>query len=438
MNRNTVDRRRHQAGLARCSNKKADQNFGPGGQAGVGAQRDHGLEGRQRLGPEPDRVQLPQRRWRRGQRDLVERRRAAARSAATGCWARTSTLRARTSRASGPPRPYGDLHEQLDRRHVGPDLRQQLQRLGLLHRRLPSGRATRRSTTRWAEFNALGYSGSNSGGRLLVENSEFDNNEDGFDTNSQNGDNPPPQNGACPTRRQPPVAGAPTVLGVHPQLRPRQQQPQRPGGGLRGRRPGRHRHVGVGRAQRHDHEQPLRQQQRVGRDPRRRIPTAARRAPAAPRTRRAGQGQLPVRRVGRPRDQQHVHAQRGLRKPDERRLRAAEPRDAPERLLQRQCRHVRRAEPGRRPRCSRLTRRARRRRWTATQHPVPQRGAVRLEASSSSRSGASPATTTRAVTQVVMHTLPKHLATMPNPCKGVPANPWCKAQQGQQGQGQGY
>ncbi len=50
----------------------------------------------------------------------------------------------------------------------------------------------------WAEYNALGYSGSNSGGRLVVENSQFDNNEDGFDTNSQNGDNPPPQNGDCP------------------------------------------------------------------------------------------------------------------------------------------------------------------------------------------------------------------------------------------------
>ncbi len=50
----------------------------------------------------------------------------------------------------------------------------------------------------WAEYNALGYSGSNSGGRLIVEHSQFDNNEDGFDTNSQNGDNPPPQNGACP------------------------------------------------------------------------------------------------------------------------------------------------------------------------------------------------------------------------------------------------
>ncbi|HVV77548.1 MAG TPA: hypothetical protein VHC43_16110 [Mycobacteriales bacterium] len=50
----------------------------------------------------------------------------------------------------------------------------------------------------WAEYNALGYSGSNSGGSLVVKNSEFDRNEDGFDTNSQNGDNPPPQDGTCP------------------------------------------------------------------------------------------------------------------------------------------------------------------------------------------------------------------------------------------------
>jgi hypothetical protein len=56
-----------------------------------------------------------------------------------------------------------------------------------------------------AEFNALGYSGSNSGGRLVVENSEFDNNEDGFDTNSQNGDEPSPQNGACPKNAISPI-----------------------------------------------------------------------------------------------------------------------------------------------------------------------------------------------------------------------------------------
>jgi hypothetical protein len=62
----------------------------------------------------------------------------------------------------------------------------------------------------WGEFNALGYSGSNSGGRMLIENSQFDNNQDGFSTNSQNGDNPPPQDGSCPAGVKPPVKGAPT------------------------------------------------------------------------------------------------------------------------------------------------------------------------------------------------------------------------------------
>ena len=62
----------------------------------------------------------------------------------------------------------------------------------------------------WSEYNALGYSGTNSGGRLLIENSQFDNNEDGFDTNSQNADEPAPQNGSCPAGVTPPVKGAPS------------------------------------------------------------------------------------------------------------------------------------------------------------------------------------------------------------------------------------
>jgi hypothetical protein len=50
----------------------------------------------------------------------------------------------------------------------------------------------------WSEYSALGYSGTNAGGRLVVKNSEFDNNKDGFDTNSQNNDDwPSPQNGHC-------------------------------------------------------------------------------------------------------------------------------------------------------------------------------------------------------------------------------------------------
>ncbi|MGI9185111.1 MAG: hypothetical protein ACR2GZ_09150 [Solirubrobacteraceae bacterium] len=61
-----------------------------------------------------------------------------------------------------------------------------------------------------SQYSALGYSGTNSGGRLVIENSEFDHNQDGFDTNSQNADEPSPQNGACPAGVTPPIAGAST------------------------------------------------------------------------------------------------------------------------------------------------------------------------------------------------------------------------------------
>ena len=80
----------------------------------------------------------------------------------------------------------------------------------------------------WMENNALGYSGTNSGGAVIIENSQFDNNEDGVDTNTQIGGDPPaPQNGDCPGRRHEPDHPHPLVLGVHPQQRARQQQPQR-------------------------------------------------------------------------------------------------------------------------------------------------------------------------------------------------------------------
>jgi hypothetical protein len=49
------------------------------------------------------------------------------------------------------------------------------------------------------ENNVLGYSGTNSGGHLVISNGEFDLNGEGIDTNSaSSGDLPAPQNGACP------------------------------------------------------------------------------------------------------------------------------------------------------------------------------------------------------------------------------------------------
>jgi hypothetical protein len=60
-----------------------------------------------------------------------------------------------------------------------------------------------------AESSALGYSGTNSGGHLIVQNSEFNNNQSGFVTNSQNNDDAPsPQDGACP-------AGGTGPTGTH-------------------------------------------------------------------------------------------------------------------------------------------------------------------------------------------------------------------------------
>jgi hypothetical protein len=51
----------------------------------------------------------------------------------------------------------------------------------------------------WMENNALGYSGTNSGGTVIIENSQFDENQDGLDTNTQIiGDPPAPQDGRCP------------------------------------------------------------------------------------------------------------------------------------------------------------------------------------------------------------------------------------------------
>lgn len=58
----------------------------------------------------------------------------------------------------------------------------------------------------WMENNALGYSGTNSGGAIVIENSQFDNNQDGLNTDTQiAGDPPPPQNGACPNGGTSPI-----------------------------------------------------------------------------------------------------------------------------------------------------------------------------------------------------------------------------------------
>ena len=56
------------------------------------------------------------------------------------------------------------------------------------------------------EFNAVGYSGTNAGGSLVLKNSEWDRNATGIITNSQNNDDfPSPQDGRCPGGRTSPI-----------------------------------------------------------------------------------------------------------------------------------------------------------------------------------------------------------------------------------------
>jgi hypothetical protein len=67
-----------------------------------------------------------------------------------------------------------------------------------------------------AEHNDVGYSGTNSGGNLLIENSEFNDNQSGVVTNSANDDDAPsPQDGACPNGETGPTGSRSCWLFEH-------------------------------------------------------------------------------------------------------------------------------------------------------------------------------------------------------------------------------
>ena len=256
----------------------------------------------------------------------------------------------------------------------------QLQRLGLLHRRLPAG-VRPDGRPRVGRVQRAGLLG--------LELGRPDAHRE-LPVRQQRGrvrhQQPERRQPRAPERRLPRrrlTAGQARslLLGVHPQQRPRQQQPQRPGCGLGGGRPGRHRDVDVRRAQRHRHGQHVRPQQRLGRHLRP-VP-GQRQAVRRRRVRRhPGPPELPVGRLRRCPDRQHLLPQRLLRSPHQRRLR---PGQLPHRpgigLLSRQ------------PRCRRRRRPARQRRGDAgrdadvrhhhdpvgqQRQPVPWRGPVRL------------------------------------------------------------
>ncbi len=80
------------------------------------------------------------------------------------------------------------------------------------------------------EDNALGYSGSNSGGSLAIENSIFRHNTSGIAPNSENpGDGPPPQDGECNrVNTRTPQPDARNQLHRNRAVHGHPQQPRRP------------------------------------------------------------------------------------------------------------------------------------------------------------------------------------------------------------------
>ena len=116
----------------------------------------------------------------------------------------------------------------------------------------------------WMENNALGYSGTNSGGTLVIEHSQFDDNMDGLDTNTQSaGDPPPPQNGACPSGGVSGFTETHSCWVFMDNYSHDNNNVRAPGAGLSGE-PAWDRNDRLGRHQRHGHGQHLCQQRRLG------------------------------------------------------------------------------------------------------------------------------------------------------------------------------
>jgi len=90
----------------------------------------------------------------------------------------------------------------------------------------------------WAQYSALGYSGTNSGGKLIVKESEFDHNRDGFDTNSQNNDDAPsPQDGSCPNGGRSPITHSTSCWVFMDNYVHDNNNPDVPGAGVAGSSP---------------------------------------------------------------------------------------------------------------------------------------------------------------------------------------------------------
>ena len=283
-----------------------------------------------------------------------------------------------------------------------------------------------------AQFNVLGYSGSNSGGTLVVKNSEFDHNQFGFDSNSQNGDNPAPQNGACPKGVNPPVAGVTTCWVFMDNIVHDNNNPNVPALGSAAAGP-----LGTGLSLTGARNDTVIHNRFVNNNAWGVIFTSY---PDNGKPCIGGTFNSPLLGkksclfdgLGRHLVDNEFTQQRPAsgtrRNGDFEQLNLEKhPSD---------CFSGNTDTAAASPRSRRTSRRSTRRARRAPVDPQPatSRSSTRccaIRRSTSSRSAARRAITIPHRTKVVMHSLPtKQLKSMPNPCAGVPKNPWCTGQQG--------
>ena len=167
---------------------------------------------------------------------------------------------------------------------VGPALRQQLQRLGHVRRRLPAAVRHHHRPRLDGVRRPRATRGPTRAGPSSIENSQFDNNEDGLDTNTQiDGDPPAPQNGACPGNATSPITHTHSCwVFIHNSVHDN-NNPNVPAAGSAAAGPTGTGMTVSGGTQRHRHGQHVLEQRRVG-HPLRALP---RQQPARPAARRA-------------------------------------------------------------------------------------------------------------------------------------------------------
>ena len=199
------------------------------------------------------------------ERDLVERRRRIRQDRVDGLLGHLPQrhLHLLQRRGQRPPTTASSLNAG-GAGQMEPYLRVEHERLGHV-RRVPATSVRRHHRPRLDGVQRARLLGDQLRRDVVIQNSQFDHNQDGLDTNTQiAGDPPPPQDGGLPGRQAPAPSPRPTPAGSSTTTTCTTTTTATSPSRATRRRADRHRHDALRRAQGHCHGQHLHQQRRVG------------------------------------------------------------------------------------------------------------------------------------------------------------------------------